>query len=173
MPINRGHSLAALEKLEHALGHQRFSVHLDDPALLGDVRRVVDQGLRAEISYHSASSDRTGSRVIDPARLSAIEGRWYLDAVDLGVGSFRRFRVDRIDVVRPTGEKVDGTNRWAASKRKGTPPAPPARGSTRVPPSSRGPTPRGCVCDSKRRPRGCSTRFRSRRRATFPRTPTT
>ncbi len=99
----------ALEKLEHALGHQRVSVDLDDPPLLGDVRRLVEQGLRAEISYHSVSSDRTGSRVIDPARLSTIEGRWYLDAVDLGVGSFRRFRVDRIDVVRPTGEKVDAT----------------------------------------------------------------
>jgi predicted DNA-binding transcriptional regulator YafY len=97
----------ALEKLERALGHQRVSVDLDEPALLEDVRRAVDQGLRAEISYHSVSSDRTGRRVIDPARLSAIEGRWYLDAVDLGVGSFRRFRVDRIDEFRPTGEQVD------------------------------------------------------------------
>ncbi len=97
----------ALEKLERALGHQRVSVDLDEPALLEEVRRVVDRGLRAEISYHSVSSDRTGSRVIDPARLSAIEGRWYLDAVDLGIGSFRRFRVDRVDGVRPTGEQVD------------------------------------------------------------------
>lgn len=134
----------ALSKLEAALGRQHLSVDLDDPPLLAQVRRAVDQGDRVDILYYSLSSDRTTQRRIDPLQLMAIEGHWYMDGVDvdggdasgnapnLARGETRRFRVDRISELHFTGEKVktppldgglDGGPRPGAARSDGPGPA--------------------------------------------------
>lgn len=99
----------ALAKLEDAMGHhQQVSVDLDEPLLLPEVRHAVTTGQRLSISYHSLSSDRTRARIIDPRRLLAIDGHWYLDGTERDGGALRRFRVDRILALRATGERVAG-----------------------------------------------------------------
>jgi predicted DNA-binding transcriptional regulator YafY len=98
----------ALEKLDAALGnHRGVVVDLDDPSRLGSVRKAVDEGSRLEIEYHSASTDETTTRVVDPLRVVALDGHWYLDAHCHLAGGLRRFRVDRLRSVRPTGERAD------------------------------------------------------------------
>jgi proteasome accessory factor C len=103
----------ALTKLDRALGGERIGVELDAPAQLAVVREAVSSGARLAISYYSASSDRVTDREIDPIRLFASEGHWYVDAWCALAGDLRRFRVDRINAAEPAG-----------------PAAPPARAAT-------------------------------------------
>ena len=92
----------ALAKLDAALG--------DRAAAGGRPRRPVAAGRRPprppttgrqlEIEYHSASSDETTRRVVDPLAVVSLDGHWYLDAYCHRAGGLRRFRVDRIRSVR-------------------------------------------------------------------------
>jgi len=101
---DEGSLARALVKLDAALGaDQRLVVALDDPALLGQVRAAVDDRSRIEIEYHSASADETTRRVVDPMRVVALDGHWYLDADCHRAGGLRRFRIDRIRSVRVLG----------------------------------------------------------------------
>jgi proteasome accessory factor C len=94
----------ALVKLESVLGdHGRVVVALDAPSLLPEVRQAVDDGRQIEIEYHSASSDQTTRRIVDPLRLVTLDGHWYLDGYCHSAAGNRRFRVDRIRSVTPTG----------------------------------------------------------------------
>ena len=98
----------ALEKLDRALGGEQIAIELDAPALLGVVGDAVASGGRLAISYYSASSDRVTEREIDPVRLFASEGHWYVDAWCSLAGGIRRFRVDRINAAEPvTGGDPD------------------------------------------------------------------
>jgi predicted DNA-binding transcriptional regulator YafY len=106
----------ALDKLETVLGnHSRVVVAIDTPSLLPDVRAAVDDHRQIEIEYHSASSDETTHRVIDPHHVVSLDGHWYLDAYCDAAGGERRFRVDRIRSVRATGGDVAPTMRPARS----------------------------------------------------------
>jgi proteasome accessory factor C len=91
----------ALDKLDRALGGEQIGVELDAPALLEVVGEALASGGRLAISYYSASSDRVTEREIDPIRLFASEGHWYVDAWCTLAGDVRRFRVDRINAARP------------------------------------------------------------------------
>jgi predicted DNA-binding transcriptional regulator YafY len=87
----------ALTKLEAALGdHQAVMVDLDEPSLLSEVRRAVEHHTPAEMEYHSASTDETSTRRVQPLRVVSLDGHWYLDAYCHRAGGLRRFRVDRI-----------------------------------------------------------------------------
>lgn len=105
----------ALVKLDAALGERGgLLVDLDEPPHLAAVRAAADAGRQLELDYHSASRDERTRRVVDPHRVTAIEGHWYLDGYCHRAGGLRRFRVDRILDVRPTGSAVfhppaDGT----------------------------------------------------------------
>ena len=100
---------AALAKLDAALGtQQRLVVDLDDPSLLGAVRRATDDRSRLEIEYHSASTDETTRRVVDPLRVVSLDGHWYLDAHCHRAGDLRRFRVDRLRSARVVGRRPAG-----------------------------------------------------------------
>lgn len=95
----------ALAKLEGALGDQgTVVVDLDEPALLAAVRGSTDRGASAELEYHSASTDETSVRVVDPLAVVALDGHWYLDAHCHSADGLRRFRVDRIRSWRELGE---------------------------------------------------------------------
>lgn len=91
----------ALAKLEAVLGDdRRLVIRLDAPPLLGAVQALVGTGLQAEIEYHSASTDETTVRVVEPIEVASLDGHWYLDAYCHRAGGVRRFRVDRIRTVR-------------------------------------------------------------------------
>jgi proteasome accessory factor C len=86
----------ALAKLDRALGGKSMVIELDDPPMLGVVRRALEIGNQLQIEYYSASSDEVSSRRVDPLRLFAGDGHWYVDAHCYKAGDERRFRVDRI-----------------------------------------------------------------------------
>lgn len=94
----------ALAKLDRALGGKSMVIELDDPPMLGVVRRALETGNQLQIEYYSASSDEVSSRRIDPLRLFAGDGHWYVDAHCYKAGDERRFRVDRIQAA----EILDG-----------------------------------------------------------------
>ncbi|MGH9089326.1 MAG: helix-turn-helix transcriptional regulator [Acidimicrobiales bacterium] len=99
----------ALTKLAAVLGdQQRLVVDLDRPALLDDVRSAVDAGVQAEIEYHSASTDETTRRVVEPLAVVSLEGHWYLDALCHRSQGVRRFRVDRIRSLDRLALPVEG-----------------------------------------------------------------
>jgi proteasome accessory factor C len=94
----------ALAKLDRALGGKSMVIELDDPPMLGAVRRALETGNQLEIEYYSASSDEVSSRRIDPLRLFAGDGHWYVDAHCYKAGDERRFRVDRIQAAEVLGD---------------------------------------------------------------------
>jgi predicted DNA-binding transcriptional regulator YafY len=97
----------ALAKLEAALGDRAvLGVDLGDPAHLATVREAVAAGDQLEIDYVSAWRDARSKRIVDPVRLAAFGGYWYLDAWCHTAGGTRRFRVDRVVEVRKTGAEA-------------------------------------------------------------------
>ena len=94
----------ALTKLEAVLGEQgRLMVALDAPPFLSEVRRFAEDRRQIEIEYHSASSDETTRRVVDPLQVLSLDGHWYLDGYCYSAQGNRRFRVDRIRSLAPSG----------------------------------------------------------------------
>ena len=95
----------ALAKLDAALGDdRRLVIELDAPPELEAVRDLVAARRPAEIEYHSASTDETTVRVVEPLEVLSLDGHWYLDAYCHRAGGVRRFRVDRIRTLRPLAQ---------------------------------------------------------------------
>lgn len=69
------------------------------------VRTSVQAGRALRFVYHSASSDTSTIRVVDPARISIADGRSYLHGVDRGSGQWRTFRTDRMSGVEEVGPR--------------------------------------------------------------------
>jgi len=98
-----------LDKLEAVLGHRdRLRIDLGEPPHLAELRGAVESGAQVELGYYSVSSDEESLRVVDPLSVLALDGHWYLDGYCHRAGDRRRFRVDRVLSVRPTGKTVDG-----------------------------------------------------------------
>lgn len=81
----------------------------DDPAEAASdahtVRRAVHDGRALRFVYHSASSDSSTIRVVDPARVSLADGHSYIHGVDRQVGEWRTFRTDRMIGVEDVGPR--------------------------------------------------------------------
>ena len=69
------------------------------------VRTAVRSGRALRFVYHSASSDSSTIRVVDPARLSVADGHSYVHGVDRGSGAWRTFRTDRMSRVEDMGPR--------------------------------------------------------------------
>lgn len=69
------------------------------------VRTAVRSGRALRFVYHSASSDSSTIRVVDPARLSVADGHSYIHGVDRGSGAWRTFRTDRMSRVEDMGPR--------------------------------------------------------------------
>lgn len=69
------------------------------------VRTAVRSGRSLRFVYHSASSDTSTIRVVDPARISVSDGHSYVHGVDRGSGQWRMFRTDRMSRVEDVGER--------------------------------------------------------------------
>ncbi len=94
----------ALDKLDTVLGMSgSVVVQLDTPPLLDDIRHACEAAQQIEIEYHSSSRDEVTARVVDPGGIFESEGHWYLDAYCHRSGGVRRFRVDRLRWMKPTG----------------------------------------------------------------------
>ncbi len=65
------------------------------------VRDAIADERQLAFEYYSASSDRVSERRVDPVRVIATEGHWYLDAWCDTASDLRRFRVDRIRSAEP------------------------------------------------------------------------
>lgn len=95
----------ALVKLETAAGDaavdtSQISVDLAAGAAesrhLPTVRRALDSGRRLRLDYLVASRDESTTRDVDPIRVVAVDGRWYLQAWCHRAEDVRTFRIDRI-----------------------------------------------------------------------------
>jgi proteasome accessory factor BC len=97
----------ALSKLEDALGDTgALGVELGEPPYLEAARRAALQGQQVELKYYSVSSDEESVRTVDPMDVVAVDGHWYLDGYCHRAEGMRRFRVDRISELVPTGKTV-------------------------------------------------------------------
>ncbi len=106
-----GDLAGALAKLEAALGASRLAVEVDQSPSLGPLRAAVAAGEQVEIDYFGASATAPSTRVVDPYQIVVREGKWYLDGWCYKAGGLRRFQVDRVRSVRPTGLPAgDGTS---------------------------------------------------------------
>jgi proteasome accessory factor C len=96
-PVDR-----AGNKLEKAAGGAApVTVRLTgDPGRLAEVRAALDGGRALDLTYYSATRDRTSDRVVDPLRVVMVGGHGYLEAWCRNAQGVRRFRVDRIDAMR-------------------------------------------------------------------------
>ena len=94
----------ALGKLEALLGeHDVLEVDLPTPPLLESVLKACDEHRQLEIEYLSSSRDEHTIRVIDPLRVGADQGRWYLQAYCHRAQELRTFRIDLIKECREIG----------------------------------------------------------------------
>jgi len=87
---------SALAKVEATLGERVLSVELDRPRLLGDLQAAAAEHAVVEIDYDGVGRDEMTRRVVEPWRVQAARGRWYVDAWCRSAGALRRFRVDRV-----------------------------------------------------------------------------
>jgi len=111
-----------------------------DPSVLVTAARACRRAERLRFSY-TTHAGHTGQRDVAPYRLVRSGPRWYLVALDAGVGDWRTFRVDRMSAAACTGERfrlVDPPDP-AALVARGTAVAPyPVQATLRIPlPQSR------------------------------------
>jgi proteasome accessory factor C len=104
-----GGSLArALERLAGVLGGaDGMTVELGPARFLEPLRHAAEAGERVEIDYYAFGRDALTTRRIDPRAVFAASGQWYVDAWCHQAGDERLFRVDRVQGLRPTGERFD------------------------------------------------------------------
>ena len=103
---------SALEKLARALGlADADAVDVDlataDPATLELLRHAVTDRRCVELDYYAFGADRRSHRVVEPHRISAFEGHWYLAAHCRQAEAERVFRVDRISGATVLDERFE------------------------------------------------------------------
>lgn len=102
----------AVAKLAGVLGDgvsEAVDVRLGDAdaAVLSTVRGAAEGGRRLRIDYYSFGRDERSEREVDPLRVTAKDGHWYLTAWCRSADDVRVFRIDRITSATPTGDPVD------------------------------------------------------------------
>ena len=66
------------------------------PEVLAEIQRAVTEHRQVEIEYYTFARDVWSTRVVDPWRVQALEGNWYLDSYCNLAMAPRVFRLDRI-----------------------------------------------------------------------------
>jgi proteasome accessory factor C len=100
---DEGDLASALTKLEAVLGSSRLAVEVDSSPSLNPLQAALAAGEQVEIDYFGASATEPSTRLVDPYQVVVREGKWYLDAWCHKAGGLRRFQIDRVQAVRPTG----------------------------------------------------------------------
>ena len=106
-PLARG-----LDKVATTLGidpEDAFDVDLGRAAagVLAAVQQATDEHRRLRVTYYTHSRDQHTDRELDPYRVHAEQGRWYLVGFDHLRGEVRLFRVDRILSARVLDETFE------------------------------------------------------------------
>jgi len=106
-PLARG-----LKKIETALGYRTddtVDVHLGnaEPGIMAVLRAAIDSHAQVEMTYYSWGRDEETTRIVDPYRLFADQGNWYLTAFCHLADGDRVFRVDRIGAARGLATTFD------------------------------------------------------------------
>jgi predicted DNA-binding transcriptional regulator YafY len=115
---DEGDLASALGKLEAVLGSSRLAVELDTPPSLGPLQAALASGEQVEIDYFGASAPEPSTRLVDPYQVVVREGKWYLDALCYKANGLRRFQVDRVQAVRPTGRPTQNVDSLSAGERE-------------------------------------------------------
>lgn len=98
----------ALVKLENAAGDAAVDtsqISVDLTAGAGEehhlpvVRQALEDGRRLRLDYLVATRDESTTRDVDPLRVVAVDGRWYLQGWCYRADDVRTFRIDRISAV--------------------------------------------------------------------------
>jgi proteasome accessory factor C len=71
------------------------------PDVLSTLREAVRERHRVRLDYYSYSRDERTVREVDPRRLFAADGAWYVAGFCHLAGAARLFRVDRISAIEP------------------------------------------------------------------------
>ncbi|MHB1988989.1 MAG: helix-turn-helix transcriptional regulator [Acidimicrobiales bacterium] len=98
---------SGLAKLEAVLGEPLFSLDVAQPELLSELQEAAEEHRQVEIDYFSSAASEPTTRAVDSYQVVLREGRWYLDGWCHLVGGVRRFQVDRVQAVRPTGRSFE------------------------------------------------------------------
>ena len=106
-PLARG-----LTKLADVLGvrpDDAMSIELGAaaPEVLDVLRDAVESHRRVRIDYYAYGRDERRERIVDPYRLHAAEGAWYLFGHCEDAGGDRVFRLDRIHAVTSLDETFE------------------------------------------------------------------
>jgi len=100
----------ALAKLDRALGERRsVEVALDRPPLLDELLEATAAARQLDVEYLATSTDELTQRIIDPLRVSSIDGRWYVEAYCHRARALRTFRVDSFKTIADHGPRSQGT----------------------------------------------------------------
>lgn len=87
----------ALRKLGRVLGESGgIAIDLDPARFLNPLRDAAAACERVELEYYSFGRDAQTRRVVDPYRIFATSGQWYLEGYCHLAGDERLFRIDRI-----------------------------------------------------------------------------
>lgn len=112
--VDRGPIDRACAKIEQAAGEPApVAVRMPGPGQQGaagrlaEVRDAVARSRALEITYYSATRDRTSVRTVDPLRVVLVGGHSYLEAWCRRAQQVRRFRVDRIDALQVLDEPAN------------------------------------------------------------------
>lgn len=104
--------ISAAAKLRGILGKEAVAIYdsfaADDPAehtAQEILREAVEAGRKVSFTYRSRSSDRTGLRVVDPARIFVTGGETYLTAWEEASNRHKNFRADRMNQVHILDEQ--------------------------------------------------------------------
>jgi proteasome accessory factor C len=103
---------AGLAKLAGLLGvdpAEAIAIRLgaSRPEVLDTLRQAVREQRRLDLDYFAYSRDRRTSRQVDPYRVFAADGAWYVVGHCHLVDDIRTFRVDRIYRVTPLDEHFE------------------------------------------------------------------
>lgn len=105
-------TLAKLEEATGAIGQAsaRVAVTIEEDVgadVLDRARRAVEQRRRLHLHYLVPSRDESTERDVDPMRVIAAEGHWYLEGFCHRADGVRVFRLDRVEALSVLDE--DGT----------------------------------------------------------------
>ena len=114
---DEGDLASALIKLEAVLGSSRLAVEVDSSRWLGPLRAAVASGEQVEIDYFGASATEPSTRLVDAYQVVVREGKWYLDAWCHRASGLRRFQIDRVQAVRPTGRPAENVGSLSEPER--------------------------------------------------------
>lgn len=105
----------ALGKLRHALGVEGQAVDVDlgpaDPVVIDLLHEAVRSRRPVAIEYYSAGRDAHTQRVVEPWRVFADQGGWYLAARCRSAEGERVFRVDRISSAEVLDDRFEPPGR--------------------------------------------------------------